>query len=71
MGALAASGRSRMAAELQKAVLIERPPYRRIRVAQANDAAVAKITSAEAGFLRNDTGDAPLSIEISKPWPIQ
>jgi hypothetical protein len=28
---------------------------------------MAKIASAEAGFLRNDTGDAPLSMEISKP----
>lgn len=34
-------------------------------------AAMAKIASAEAGFVRNDTGDATLSIEISKPWPIQ
>jgi hypothetical protein len=46
-----------------------------MRAAEATDVtatdAMAKIASAEAGFLRNDTGDAPLSMEISKPWPIQ
>ena len=32
---------------------------------------MAKITSAEAGFVRNDTGYGPLSMEISEPWPMQ
>ena len=32
---------------------------------------MAKIASAEAGFVRNDTGYGPLSMEISEPWPMQ
>jgi hypothetical protein len=31
---------------------------------------MAKIVAAEAGFVRNDTGDGPLSLEISEPWPM-
>ena len=31
---------------------------------------MAKIVAAEAGFVRNDTGDGPLSLQISEPWPM-
>jgi hypothetical protein len=46
-----------------------------MRAAEATDVtatdAMTKIASAEAGFVRNDPGDGPLSMEISEPWPMQ